>query len=79
MARKRSLMERWLDERNGNLGGRTPRDAARKSFWRQALSDEIGHLQKIEDTIVHPSARLDLGFLWDLLGIKRASSAERHS
>ena len=79
MARKRSLMERWLDERNGNLGGLTPREAARKSSWRQALSGEIRQLQKIEDTIVHASARMDLGFLWDLLGIERAPSAERHN
>ena len=75
MARKRSLVERWLDEKNCNLGGLTPREAARKSFWHQALSDEIGHMQKIEDTIVHPSARMDLGFLWDVLGIKRAPAA----
>jgi hypothetical protein len=71
MARKRSLVERWLDEENCNLGGLTPREAARKSFWRQALSDQLEHMQKIEDTIVHPSARMDLGFLWEVLGIER--------
>ena len=77
IARKRSLMEQWLDEKNGNLGGLTPREAARKAVWRQALSDELGHLQKIEDTIVHPSARMDLGFLWDVLGIERAPATAR--
>ena len=78
IARKRSLMEQWLDEKNGNLGGlTTPREAARKAFWRQALSDEIGQLQKIEDTIVHPSARMDLGYLWDELGIERAPATAR--
>jgi hypothetical protein len=70
-------MEQWLDEKNGNLGGLTPREAARKAVWRQALSDELGHLQKIEDTIVHPSARMDLGFLWDVLGIERAPATAR--
>jgi hypothetical protein len=77
MARKRSLVERWLDEKNGNLGGLTPREAACKSFWHQALSDEIRHLQKVEDTIVHPAARMDLGFLWDVLGIERVPATAR--
>ena len=77
MARKRSLVERWLDEKNGNLGGLTLREAARKSFWRKALSDEIGHLQKIENNIVHPSARMDLGFLWDVLVIERTPATAR--
>ena len=78
MARKRSLFERWLDEKNGNLGGLTPREAAHKSFWRQALSAELGHMQKIEDTIIQSSARMDLGFLWDALRIERGRRAAHH-
>jgi hypothetical protein len=77
MARKRALMEQWLDEKNGNLGGLTPREAARKSFWRQALSNELGQLQKMEDTIVHPSARMDLSFLWDVLEIEHPPATAR--
>jgi len=59
------------------IGTVPPREAARKAFWRRALSDEIGHLQKLEDTIVHPSAHMDLGFLRDLLGLERAPATAR--
>jgi hypothetical protein len=77
MTRKRALMEQWLDEKNGNLGGLTPREAARKAFWRQSLSNELERLQKLEDTIIHPSARMDLSFLWDVLGIEHAPITAR--
>jgi hypothetical protein len=75
MAHKRLLMELWLDAENENLARLTPRQAALDLCWHSGLAAELKRMQTIEDTIVHPPVRMDLGFLWDALGLPRPSVA----
>jgi hypothetical protein len=70
---KRELYQRWLDTSCVALGGVTPRRAAAMPHLRHALRRELRHMENIEATIIAPSSRMSLDFLWDALGLARES------
>ena len=68
---KRELNLRWLDEDCAALGGLTPRQAVRLPDLWPALRNELLFKQQIEDTVITPSSRISLDFLWEELGLAR--------
>jgi hypothetical protein len=68
---KRNLYERWLDEPCVALGGVTPRKAASLPDVRQRLRRELEWMERIESTVITPSARISFDFLWEALGMDR--------
>jgi hypothetical protein len=66
---KRDLYERWLDEPCVALGNVTPRRAAARQDLHEDLRRELGFMERIEATIITPSARMSLDFLWEALGL----------
>jgi hypothetical protein len=68
---KRDLYERWLDEPCAALGGVTPRRAAVRPDLHDDLRRELEFMERVESTIITPSARISFDFLWEALGIDR--------
>jgi hypothetical protein len=72
---KRDLYERWLDEPCVSLGRITPRKAAARPELHDDLRRELESMERIESTIITPSARISFDFLWEALGIDRREPA----
>jgi hypothetical protein len=67
---KRDHYERWLDEPCAVLGNVTPREAAARPELHKDLRRELRMMDRIEATIICPSARMSLDFLWEALGLE---------
>jgi hypothetical protein len=70
---KHDLYQRWLDTPCVALRGETPRKAATMAATRQRLRRELELMEHIEATIITPSVRMSLDFLWEALGLARDS------
>jgi hypothetical protein len=68
---KRDLYQRWMGEPCVALGGVTPRRAAVRPELHEDLCRQLEFMERIEATIITPTARMSLDFLWEALGLSR--------
>ena len=68
----REHYEKWIDEKIPALGGKTPREAAKKPSSREKLVDLLKEIENAEEhRQQNGEVSSDIGWLWERLGIER--------